>query len=81
MPQIKISELLPAGSELFQGSENFLNELTDDEMILVEGGARRSVNLKSVANVNINVTANTVFSANGNTIVGNTIGNGVTAVG
>lgn len=80
MPQIKISELFPAGSELFQDSENFLNELTDDEMTLI-GGARRSVNLQSVANVNINVTANTVFSANGNTIVGNTIGNGVTAVG
>jgi hypothetical protein len=38
MSNITISELRPAGSELFQDSESFLNELTDREMLEIEGG-------------------------------------------
>jgi hypothetical protein len=37
MASIKISELRPAGSELFQDSESFLNELNEQEM-MVSGG-------------------------------------------
>ena len=38
MAVIKISELRPAGSELFQDSESFLNELNDQEMSTLGGG-------------------------------------------
>lgn len=38
MATIKISELHPAGSELFQDSESFLNELTEQEIGGVQGG-------------------------------------------
>jgi hypothetical protein len=37
MATIKIHDLNPAGSELFQDSESFLNELTDAELGL-QGG-------------------------------------------
>ncbi|NEO45549.1 MAG: hypothetical protein F6K55_16035 [Moorea sp. SIO4A3] len=41
MSSIKIAELRPAGSELFQDSESFLNELSDgQEMDMVLGGGR-----------------------------------------
>ncbi|PSB07666.1 hypothetical protein C7B62_19195 [Pleurocapsa sp. CCALA 161] len=38
MANIKLSELSPAGSELFQGHEDFLNELSDRELSDVLGG-------------------------------------------
>lgn len=38
MSKIQLSELNPAGSELFQDSENFLNELNDRELGDVVGG-------------------------------------------
>ena len=38
MAQLKITELNPAGSELFQDSENFLEELSDRELNLMAGG-------------------------------------------
>jgi len=38
MASIKISELRPAGSELFQDSESFLNELNDQQELSVLGG-------------------------------------------
>lgn len=37
MSSIKISSLSPTGSELFQDSETFLNELTDQEVGLLRG--------------------------------------------
>lgn len=40
MANIIISELRPAGSELFQDSESFLNELTDQEMVGIAGGEK-----------------------------------------
>ena len=38
MSNISISELRPAGSELFQDSESYLNELGDRETEMVQGG-------------------------------------------
>ncbi|MDJ0567645.1 MAG: bacteriocin [Pleurocapsa sp. MO_192.B19] len=38
MAKIKLSELRPAGSELLQDSESFLNELSDRELENVVGG-------------------------------------------
>lgn len=38
MAKIKLSELPPAGSELLQDSESFLNELSDRELENVVGG-------------------------------------------
>jgi len=38
MAEIKLSELNPAGSELLQDSENFLNELDEREIENVVGG-------------------------------------------
>lgn len=37
MSNIKISELRPAGTELFQDSESYLNELTVEEMSIFGG--------------------------------------------
>lgn len=38
MANITISELRPAGADLFNGSESFLQELTDTEMDYTNGG-------------------------------------------
>jgi bacteriocin-like protein len=77
MASIKISELHPAGSELFQDSESFLNELTDDEMESVEGGldlkkvlAKLSLPLSELAKLNF---AQTIVSMRGNGVNNNTI--------
>ncbi|OUL17856.1 hypothetical protein [Nostoc sp. 106C] len=60
MAVIKISELRPAGSELFQDSESFLNELSESrEVDQVLGG------LNTIFTVNANtVNANTVTNVN-----------------
>ncbi|ARV61415.1 hypothetical protein BZZ01_24810 [Nostocales cyanobacterium HT-58-2] len=71
MAIIKISELRPAGSELFQDSESFLNELTEQETVGLEGGFAFNGTL------GISISAQTV---NGNTINANTAGNINTAV-
>lgn len=42
MATIKISDLHPTGANLFQDSENYLNELTDEELNLTQGGSRWS---------------------------------------
>lgn len=39
MARIKLSELYPVGSELFQDSESFLNELNTEELEEVTGAA------------------------------------------
>lgn len=38
MASIKISNLYPAGSELFKDSENFMTELVDSELGNINGG-------------------------------------------
>ncbi|NEQ12304.1 MULTISPECIES: hypothetical protein [unclassified Moorena] len=58
MSSIKIAELRPAGSELFQDSESFLNELSDgQEMDMVLGGGGvfsiNTASLVTVSNVNV----------------------------
>ncbi len=69
MAVIKISELRPTGSELFQDSESFLNELTSvQEVGKVIGGW--SANYYSV-NTNIGNTHNANGYTNANTVVGN----------
>ncbi|MBN3898741.1 MAG: hypothetical protein HWQ41_26770 [Nostoc sp. NOS(2021)] len=49
MASIKISELRPAGSELFQDSESFLNELNSQDM----GGVIGGLNVNSVASQSV----------------------------
>ncbi len=39
MASIKISELPPAGSELFYDSENYMNEVSEGELLSVQGGS------------------------------------------
>ena len=69
MSSIKIAELRPAGSELFQDSESFLNELSDgQEMDMVLGGGGRkggrggNVNTSVVTNVNTQVNITNIHS-------------------
>lgn len=38
MASIKIDNLQPAGSDLFNDSENYLHELSDQELDIVNGG-------------------------------------------
>ncbi|MDM9585305.1 MULTISPECIES: hypothetical protein [unclassified Nostoc] len=79
MPNIKISELYPLGSDLFQDSESFLNDMTNDEIQSLTGGRKRGGLVVNVGSVNINI--NTAFSAIANTINANSIGNANSAVG
>ncbi|NEO35942.1 MAG: hypothetical protein F6J90_06215 [Moorea sp. SIOASIH] len=72
MSSIKIAELRPAGSELFQDSESFLNELSDgQEMDMVLGGGRRSRFSFSFGPPQITSAINTSIISN--TIVSNVI--------
>lgn len=47
MSEIKITELNPTGIELFQDSESFLQELSEDEIGIVKGG-NLTVNLSDL---------------------------------
>ena len=38
MSSIKVNDLSPAGSELFQDYESFMNELTNEELGSIQGG-------------------------------------------
>lgn len=66
MANIKISELRPAGSELFQDSESFLNELNDQATSVVFGGGG-DINISQVisqatASIGISIVTFTVVS-------------------
>ena len=50
MASIKINNLQPAGSDLFNDSESYLNELKDQELDVVNGG------LVSIIPVTITIT-------------------------
>ncbi len=63
MAEIQLSNLNPAGSELFQDSESYINELNEQEMGSVVGGL--SVNASAIS-----IIGNTVI---GNTAVGNSV--------
>jgi hypothetical protein len=45
MAFLKISELRPAGSELFQDSESYLNELNEQEISATVGGDGSDLNI------------------------------------
>ncbi len=73
MSKIALSDINPAGSELFQDGENLLNELNDQEMEQLAGGYfggygpyNQSVNINSNVgnsnNANSNNNANTIVS-------------------
>ncbi|MCC5647544.1 hypothetical protein LC607_32480 [Nostoc sp. CHAB 5824] len=69
MAYIKISELRPAGSELFQDYESFLNELNEKETLSLVGGAvtvvGASLSFQTVVSVNGNsFNANSAFNVN-----------------
>ncbi|MDJ0532280.1 MAG: hypothetical protein QNJ70_07235 [Xenococcaceae cyanobacterium MO_207.B15] len=61
MAEIKLSELRPAGSELLEDSESFLNELNDRDLENVAGGlfAGSIASVASQASVSVG-TINTV---------------------
>ncbi|AFZ35760.1 hypothetical protein Sta7437_2212 [Stanieria cyanosphaera PCC 7437] len=67
MANIKLSELNPVGSELFQDSENFLNELNDQEMDAVMGAAT----VNTVASQSIGTQASQATVSGGNISVSN----------
>ncbi len=43
MAKIAISELRPAGAELFEGSESFMHELNEQEIAGVLGGFKLKI--------------------------------------
>ena len=47
MAEIKITELRPTGSELFEDSETFLKELNDDEMTVTLGGGDSLISISA----------------------------------
>lgn len=77
MSSICISDLRPAGAELFQDSETFLHELSDSELSIMGGRGGRGRGgggLRSLVNINIGpITFNSIFITN--TANANTIGN------
>jgi len=68
MADIKITELTPAGSEFFADDENFMTELTEDELS-VWGGS-------GFDNVSIGQTNVSVGNSYGNSVA-NTYGNSI----
>jgi hypothetical protein len=64
MANIKISELSPAGSELFQDSESFLNELNEREMVLGAGDVNVSVISQNSKSLGISIVTKSVVTAN-----------------
>ncbi|MEH1909627.1 MAG: hypothetical protein V7L05_05485 [Nostoc sp.] len=75
MASIKISELRPAGSELFQDSESFLQELGAQEMGITGGFTAAN----SIANTLGNSSV-VVATRNANSVNANTFGNANTVV-
>lgn len=80
MSKIILSDLRLAGSELFQDSESFLHELTEQSQFSIIGGRKRGFGAIVVIG-DISIFAATVITANGNTINANTIGGANTVVG
>jgi hypothetical protein len=65
MAVIKISELRPAGSELFQDSESFLNELNDQEMsTAIGGGTVATVISQASVSVGVSIFTRSVVTQN-----------------
>jgi hypothetical protein len=65
MATIKISELRPAGSEFFQDSESFLNELNDQEVLTTVGGGSVATAISQVSrSLGISIVTESVVSQN-----------------
>ncbi|NEO81248.1 hypothetical protein [Moorena sp. SIO4G3] len=76
MSSIKIAELRPAGSELFQDSESFLNELSDgQEMDMVLGGrfSRFSFSFGSFPTVQSVQSIETASIVSNSVVTGNSV--------
>jgi len=68
MADIKITELNPAGSEFFADDENFMTELTEEELAVWGGTGYDNV---SIANSNVslfNSALNTAANSAGNSV-------------
>lgn len=59
MSRIRISELYPTGLELFEDSESFLNELSDQELGQIKGG---QVISQETATVEMTIVTETVVT-------------------
>ncbi len=93
MAGIKITELSPAGSELFQDSESFLEDMLNDELGSIRGGYSymqyqlllQILNRLTAVTIQLPVSSIqtvTSNSANNNTFrIGNNIANGLTING
>ncbi|MEB3181879.1 MAG: hypothetical protein VKL59_23025 [Nostocaceae cyanobacterium] len=60
MAAINIYQLNPVGSELFQDTESYLNELQESEVLLAFGGDGYSVNSSVISQASESVSLNTV---------------------
>jgi hypothetical protein len=82
MSDLNIFELTPAGSELFDDSENYIQDLTEEEMDVA--GAKSwgitGINVNASINGDISIFNNSIFTAVANSIVGNSVGNAVSVV-
>jgi len=67
MADIKITELNPAGSEFFADDENFMTELTEEELV-VWGGDGGNVSLLNTNVSLLNTAANTLGNTLGNSL-------------
>jgi hypothetical protein len=74
MAFIKINELRPAGSELFQDSESYLNELSEQELSATFGGDGGDADISAISQVSQSmgisiVTFSVVSQVNTNVII------------
>jgi hypothetical protein len=68
MSTLKISELRPAGSEFFNDSESYLNELNEQEIGAIEGGGYKPL-ITSVVYYNSQATVSQGISLESISIV------------
>ncbi|MDJ0590122.1 MAG: hypothetical protein QNJ72_09030 [Pleurocapsa sp. MO_226.B13] len=77
MSNIQLYDLASPGSELFNDSESFLDELSEDQTSSLVGGGITGVNINFG---NISIFSNSAITANSNSINANTIGNANTGI-
>jgi|LakMenE18May11ns_1017448.scaffolds.fasta_scaffold9526961_1 hypothetical protein len=56
MANIVISELRPAGSDLFMDSESYLTDLTDNELHMTQGGGKASIIISFTIGFTVGIT-------------------------
>ncbi len=80
MASIKLTELRPAGSELFNDSESFLNELNDQDMsTLLTGGGESSSGGWSLNSFSTGGTVSTGISTGGSWSTGGSFSSGLSS--